>query len=142
MKLFSRKFLADTLAMITFSIIVKVFVELIVAKVTLLEYLGSCVVGTAINLIIGRPYGWLRDKVFAVFVKANAGRMKKLIVDTLIFVATQMPIYFLLLLCIGVDFKKILVACTTLTVIIPFLAGRPYGVVLDLFRRFFKINQE
>lgn len=130
-----RLFIADTLAMVIFSFVTGMAIELLIAKMDIMQSLTSRVVAIPLNLVTARPYGLYRD--FIVKRLNVKQRILKSLVDILIFVSFQVPVYIFVLLVAGADLEQIIKACSS--VIMFFLVlGRPYGLFLDFLRKLFK----
>jgi len=139
-KFFTKKFCADTLAMVSFSFIVEGTRELIVGM-TPEQTLYSRLAGIPIDLVIGRPYGkyldWLRAK-FKVDKKSSF--ITKAAVDIGAFVSAMMPIYIGVLYLLGVEPETIAASCTS-AALLQSIYGRPYGVYVDFLRKKVGVNE-
>lgn len=132
-----RKFFVDTFTMIIFSIIIGAVIEMGISRLTFWQFLQARFWGTIINLLTGRIYGVFRDWIFRIFKVRKEEKIKKALVDTFAFAIFQAPLYAFVLFVAGANVYQILTACSTLTAASSFLLGRPYGIFLDFFRRFF-----
>ena len=130
---------ADVIAMVLFSTIIGMAIELLLSGLTLTQSLQSRLTAIPLNLITARPYGLWRDWVGRRFKVESGGQIRQAIADTLAFLLFQVPLYFGILLLSGAHWKQALVACGTITLLSSFL-GRPYGLWLDAIRRIFRVR--
>ncbi len=127
----------DTAAMIAFSTSIAMSNEVFVAEMTPLQSLKARGIVTVVNALTARPYGKYRDFVFEkAGINENTGFAKKAVTDTLTFTTFQAPLYGAILAVSGADLDQVIAGTATITAISSFL-GRPYGVFLDIFRKFF-----
>jgi hypothetical protein len=132
-----RLFIADTLAMVIFSFVTGMAIELLIAKMDVMQSITSRVVAIPLNLLTARPYGLYRDLITKrVNVKH---RVLKGFIDILIFVSFQVPVYIFVLLVAGANLEQIVKACSSVITFFIFL-GRPYGLFLDFLRKLFKVK--
>jgi len=132
-----KKFLVDTLTMIIASFPAGLFNEVIIAGMTLGQSLYARFMAVWIDLLTARPYGIYRDFIFAHFGTTEACSLfKKGLTDVLSYVTFQVPVYVLILFCAGAEPKQIIVAASTCA-LFSTISGRPYGILLDWFRRLF-----
>lgn len=108
--------------------------------------LASRTYATAMNSVVGGPYGWWREKAFKVTnTNEESGKVRKTLVDLLAFNSFQVPMYATAiavgsLLSEGsVDWEKVREGATNLAVISP-LIGPTMGWYLDGFRRLFGVK--
>ncbi len=135
----NRKFWADTFAMITFSIVSGAAVELLIVRLSLWQTVQIRLTGIPIDLIIGRPYGWLRDRAFQFFKATQGGRLRRIGVDTLVFTGTQIPIYAIVLFAFdATPLQTLLASGGVIAVMI--ISGRPNGMYLEFCRRLFGVQ--
>lgn len=133
-----RRYLADTFAMVVFSVAVGAFVELVITGLTLEQTIRVRAAAIPISLLIGRPYGIYRDWVFRRWGGADRSRLQKTLLDTLANLTFQIPLYALILAWNGAALLQILTAAGSVLVIAG-LSGRPYGVFLGRCRRLFGV---
>lgn len=136
---------ADITAMIIFSTVLCMLIEIFIAGLTVFQSLQARAAAVPVNLVTGRPYGWFRDRLF-LFLKIDRSRRLMMILgDTLAFVVFQVPLYILVLLFAGATWYQIAVSSAFMSLTFS-LAGRPYGIFLDFCRnlagRFLKSCQE
>ena len=136
-----RRFLSDTFAMITFSTLVGMVIEIIVSGMTLEQSVQARLTAIPANLLTARLYGMFRDWMFRLFGAHEGGQVKKGIADILAFVLFQVPLYATILATSGANVRQIVTACGTVTIFSAFM-GRPYGVFLDFSRWLFKIKEQ
>jgi len=131
-----RRFLADTTAMIIFSTCVGMFIEIIVAGLTIEQ--SALVRLTAIPVILfaGRPYGIYRDWLLRCLPETSRTELSVSAVDTLANTSFQVSLYVILLAMNGASTEQVLKASTTAAVV-NFVIGRPYGYFLDFWRKLF-----
>lgn len=133
-----RRFLADTFAMVVFSTVAGMFVELVIADMTLAQSAQARVTAIPIMLITARPYGAFRDWVFVLSGAKTGGQVRRGLADIGAFVAFQLPLYAMILLLAGANLRQVAAACATATIILA-ISGRPYGVFLERCRRLFGV---
>ena len=128
-----RSFAADTLALILFFTTTGIINERFVAGMSWEQVFDARILGAVLMVPSGRPYGLWRDWLMRY---AGAGRLSKILWDTLALVSFQVPIYAAILAVSGAGSAELLRG--TLGVIVIMLAsGRPYGAFLNFVRRRF-----
>ena len=108
--------------------------------------LASRTYATAMNSVVGGPYGWWRERTFkATRTNENSGKIRRTLVDLLAFNTFQVPMYATAI-AIGslisegrIDWEKVRDGATNLAMISP-LIGPTMGWYLDGFRRLFGIK--
>ena len=133
-----RKFLADTTALITFSTVVGAANEIIVARMSVEQSVQARLTAIPIIMLTARPYGVYRDWVFRLSHADRSNQVRRMIADIVAFTTFQIPIYIANLLLTGATVAQIITACASAVVILV-LSGRPYGLLLELFRRIFGV---
>lgn len=133
-----RRYLADTFAMVFFSIAIGAFVELVITGLTIEQTIKIRATAIPVSLLIGRPYGIYRDWVFRRLGSAEKTLLQKTLLDTLINLTFQIPLYVLILTLNGATLLQILTAVSSILVIVG-LSGRPYGIFLGGCRWLFKV---
>ena len=136
----SRKLIADTFAMVTFSTIVGIIIELGIAGLTLPQSIHARVLAIPVNVLTGRPNAVFRDFLVKKIRAEKAGQIKKALVDVAAFVLFQVPLYALVLFLSGATISQIIVASGTV-VVFSTISGRPYGIFLGLSRKLFKVQK-
>lgn len=134
-----RRYLADTSALIVYSTVAGTFVELVVAGLTAEQCLRARLTAVPIILITGRPYGLYRDWIWRLSGADEGVAARRVIADTTAFVSFQLPVYWIVLLIAGASFWQIAAASVTATIIL-LVSGRPYGALLDVFRRLYRVT--
>jgi hypothetical protein len=130
-----RRYLADTSALLVWSTFAGMFTEIVIAGLTVEQSLYARLTALPIILITARPYGLYRDWIWRAW-RADEGAARHLIVDTAALISFQLPLYWMILAFVGATLSQIAAASVTAIVILA-VSGRPYGVVLDAFRRLF-----
>jgi hypothetical protein len=125
--------------LLVFSTLAALFTEIVIAGLSLSQSAHARVIAVPVIIVTARPYGVYRDWVLMLFRADGAGqRLRRLMADTAAFLSFQLPIYWMILALAGVDPRQIAVSSAGATVAIC-ISGRPYGVLLDLFRRLFGV---
>jgi len=142
-KMSSRKTLADTFSLITWSFIVETPRELFIGM-TIAQTFYSRLAGIPVDLVIGRPYGiyldWIRGKFNAeeprgIFTKS---RLKRIFADTFALTSFMMPVYTIILhYLIGINWETTFLAVISA---IPYSLwqGAPYGIYNSWIRKLIK----
>ena len=133
-----RRYLADTSALLVFSTFAGVFTEILIAGLTVEQSLYARVTALPVTLVTARPYGVYRDWIWRTW-RGDDGAARRVIVDTAALVSFQLPLYWMILAFVGATLWQIGAASVTAIVILA-VSGRPYGVVLDAFRRLFGVT--
>jgi len=134
-----KKFLADTFAMILFSLIVGGFVELVITGLTLEQTIKIRATAIPISLIIGRPYGLYRDWIFKTITSNNKTALQTFLLDTFANLTFQIPLYILILLLNGATLVQVFTAVSSILIIVS-ISGRPYGIFLNFCRKLFGVS--
>ena len=130
-----RKYIADTLALLVFSTLAALFTEIVIAGLSLSQSAHARVIAVPVIIVTARPYGVYRDWVLRRFLAEAAGqRLRRVVADTTAFLSFQLPIYWMILALAGANLRQIAVSSAGAIAAIC-ISGRPYGVLLDLFRR-------
>ncbi len=130
---------ADIVAMVVFSTIVGMSIELGVAGLSISETLRARAIAIPMNLGTGRPYGVFRDRMLSVIGSGQRPRFRKIVADTLSFILFQIPLYATVLLVSGASIAQAAIACLTMSGSFA-VSGRPFGLFLDATRRLFRVN--
>jgi hypothetical protein len=128
-----RSFIADTLALIVFFTATGIVNERFVAGMSWEQVLHARLLGTALMIPVGRPYGVWRDGIMR---RAGAGRFSQLLWDSLALVSFQVPIYAAIIWVSGASGHGLLRGVFGAAVIMLVL-GRPYGAFLNWIRSLF-----
>jgi len=127
-------FIADTFALVTFALVVGMFIEVVVSGLTLEQSFQSRLLAIPLNVIVARPYGLYRDWLFSIINTENKGRIIDCIIDIIAFLTFMIPQYIAVLWWVGAQADQILIACTS-AIIMSVVVGRPYGLYLVFCRR-------
>lgn len=129
----SRSWLADTAALLSFFTVTGLLNERFIAGMTWEQVLHARLLGAALMLPVGRPYGLWRDWMLG---HAGTSRASQLLWDSLALMSFQVPIYAAILAVSGASGDSLLRG--TLGAAVMMLAlGRPYGAYLNRVRRLF-----
>ena len=129
-----RMFLADTLSMTVFSAVLCMAIEIFLSGLTFGQSLTARLAAVPTNLLTGRAYGLYRDWLFRFARLSEDSWIQSAIVDTVAFLSFQVPLYGVVLMIAGATMKQIAVSAASMTLIFA-LAGRPYGLFLQLCRK-------
>ncbi|MDX2320104.1 MAG: L-alanine exporter AlaE [Moritella sp.] len=133
-----RNAAADTFAMVVFSFVVGMLIEIFVSGMSFERSLASRVVSIPVNIAIAYPYGLYRDFIIKTGAKLVKSKLTKKFGDTFAYVSFQSPAYALILLSVGADFAQIVTAVSSNAVVSCFV-GVFYGLFLDLCRKIFRV---
>ena len=128
-----RAFIADTAALILFFTTTGVINERYVAGMAWEQVFHARVLGAALMVPTGRPYGIWRDWVMQ---HGRPGRLSRLLWDSTALVSFQVPIYAAIIAVSGASGPALLQGILGATVIMLAL-GRPYGAFLNWVRMLF-----
>ncbi|MGX5174782.1 L-alanine exporter AlaE [Aliikangiella sp. IMCC44653] len=121
----------DIFALNSFSYLVSAPIELIIAGMSWQEHLQVRLVAAILNTLVAVPFGWWRAFIVRLTnLNVRDSFIKVYLVDTLIFLSFQLPLYVGNLVLGGAEMSEILAATITITLIAGLL-GRPYGIYLD-----------
>ncbi|GGH47751.1 L-alanine exporter AlaE [Frigidibacter albus] len=129
----SRSWLADTAALLSFFTVTGLLNERFIAGMTWDQVLHARLLGAALMVPVGRPYGLWRDWMLR---HAGASRASQILWDSLALMSFQVPIYAAILAVSGATGGSLLRGTLGAAVIMLAL-GRPYGAYLNLVRRLF-----
>lgn len=107
---FNRAMIADVFAMITFSLVVGMSVELL-AGLSLEQSVMSRLLSIPVNLIIARPYGLYRDWMMLRGRVWKGGFVRLTLLDALAYLSFQTPVYAVLVASTGAGLDQVLAAC-------------------------------
>ena len=136
-----RAALADTFAMVVFSFVTGMIIEIMVSGLSFEQSLMSRLISIPVNVIIAWPYGFFRDRVIRMARSLSPKRRVKSLADFLAYVVFQSPIYILVLLAVGADVEQIFTAVTS-NALISGILGVVYGVFLEQCRKWFNVQSE
>jgi len=129
-----RAFIADTTALILFFTSTGVINERFIAGMSWDQVLHARLLGAALMVPVGRPYGVWRDYVMRHAQSTN--RLLQLLWDSVALVSFQVPIYVAIIAISGASGRGLWLGVLGATVMMLVL-GRPYGVFLNRVRRLF-----
>lgn len=125
---------ADILAMITYSTVIGLIVEIFIAKLTLGQSLRSRATSIPANFLTARPYGLYRDWVKNQLTSRLSGAAWVIVADIIAFSSFQVPLYIVILMISGATLEQAVRSSVTV-LFVSLVSGRPYGILLEFFRR-------
>jgi L-alanine exporter len=128
-------FIADTTALILFFTTTGMFNERFLAGMAWEQVFHARLLGAALMVPVGRPYGVWRDWVMH---HARPNRVSQLAWDSLALVSFQVPIYAAIIAVSGASGRGLLRGVTGATFLMLVL-GRPYGAFLNWVRALFGV---
>lgn len=128
-----RAFIADTLALIIFFTTTGIINERFIAGMTWEQVLHARLLGAALMVPVGRPYGIWRDWLVR---RASPNSLSRLLWDSLALVSFQVPIYAAIIAIGGASGRGLLLGVIGATFMMLAL-GRPYGAFLNRVRALF-----
>lgn len=131
----NRTWLADTLALMSFTITTGMFIEIAIVGMTFQQSLYSRLLCQPVNIVTGRLYGIYRDKIIKTVSGKKVSKITEMLGDIIAYITFQLPLYIVILLSIGMDLPSIAKAAMTQTLALLVL-GAPYGYWLTLVRKF------
>lgn len=129
-----KLFLADTLSMTVFSTVLCMSIEIGLAGLTFGQSLTARFAAVPTNLLTGRAYGLYRDGLFRILRTRPDSWFQAALTDTVSFLTFQVPLYGIVLMIAGASLKQMALSAGGMTVIFA-LAGRPYGIFLQVCRK-------
>jgi hypothetical protein len=130
-----RSYVADTTALIAIFTTTGVINERFVAGMTWEQVLNARLIGAALMVPVGRPYGVWRDWMMQ---HASSTRVSRVFWDGLALLSFHVPIYAVIIGFSGARECGLLrgvVGAAALMI----LLGRPYGAFLNMVRRLFAL---
>lgn len=131
-----RVFIADTTALILFFTTTGVLNEHFIAGMQWNQVLHARLLGAALMVPVGRPYGVWRDYVMR---RATSRRLSRIVWDSLALVTFQVPIYAVIIAVNGARGRGLWLG-TLSAAIMMLVLGRPYGAFLLGVRRLFGVS--
>jgi hypothetical protein len=129
-----RAFIADTTALILFFTTTGLINERFIAGMNWDQVLHARILGAALMVPVGRPYGVWRDYVMR---RAQADNpLSQVLWDSVALVSFQVPIYAAIIAISGASGRGLWLGILGATVMMLVL-GRPYGAFLNVVRRLF-----
>ncbi|MCW8327474.1 L-alanine exporter AlaE [Photobacterium sp. SDRW27] len=133
-----RNAAADTFAMVIFSFITGMLIEVFVSGMTFEQSLASRTLSIPVNIAIAWPYGVFRDYVIRQGHRLSPTSWMKGLSDMVAYVLFQSPVYAAILWVVGADVDQIITAVTS-NAFVSGMLGVVYGQFLDLCRRMFRV---
>jgi hypothetical protein len=134
-KLYRRRaFIADTTALILFFTTTGFINERFIAGMSWDQVLHARLLGAALMVPVGRPYGVWRD--FVIRRAQSGNRVSQILWDSVALVSFQVPIYAVIIAVSGASGRGLWFGVLGATVMMLVL-GRPYGAFLNGVRRLF-----
>lgn len=136
-----RKFIAYTLPGIFFSI-GGVFNEFFIAQMNVKQILASRILSIVIRIATSWIYGETRDMFLSFFKyhEKEGKNFKYWAVNTFCSVYFGGSLYLIILYVSGANHDQVKMALGTVLLVNAFL-GYPYGILIDLSKKFFKVNK-
>lgn len=132
-----RQTLIDIWAMNSFSYVVSLPIEIVIAGMSWQEHFQVRFAALILNTLVARPFGMWRDFVmYKTATSDSSSFLRKYLCDTLIFLSFQMPLYVGNMILGGASWLEIGKAALTVSLIAGLL-GRPYGMYLDFLNQRF-----
>ncbi len=128
-----REVVADVFALITFSLVTGMIIEILIAGLSLEQSMMSRLLSIPVNLIIARPYGIYRDWIMVRGQSQGCSQLRLTFLDIIAYVTFQLPVYGMLVAGAGASVHQIIVACAMQVGGFVLLA-RPYGLYLQVCR--------
>ena len=132
----TRTFVADTAALIVFFTVTGIFNERFLAGMSWDQVLHARLIGAALMVPVGRPYGVWRDWVLQ---RASPSRASWFLWDSVALVSFQVPIYLAIIAVSGASGQGLLQGGLGATAIM-LVCGRPYGAFLVWVRSLFGVR--
>lgn len=129
----SRHWLADTLALISFTVVTGMFIEIAIVGMTLKQSVISRLMCQPLNIGLGRIYGIYRDFIIKKICGNKPSRIRETLGDIISYLTFQLPPYIGILILVGMDMDGILTASVSQTLALVVL-GAPYGRWLSFVR--------
>lgn len=126
-------YVADTLALILFFTTTGIINERFIAGMTWEQVLHARLIGGALMIPVGRPYGMWRDWMMS---HAKANRSSQLLWDSLALMSFQVPIYAAIIAFSGASGDGLIRGMLGAAAMM-ILLGRPYGAFLNWIRHLF-----
>lgn len=134
----AKSFIADTLALFVFFTITGVVNERYIVGMTWEQVFHARLLGTAVMVPIGRPYGLWRDWVMQ---RASNNAMSYSFWDSVALLTFQTPVYATIIFFSGARGSGLLFGILGAALMMLIL-GRPYGAFLSFIRRLFDLPDD
>lgn len=133
-----RNAAADTFAMVVFSFVAGMAIEIFVSGMTFEQSLASRMLSIPVNIAIAWPYGVFRDYMLRQGSRLSPSSWMKNLADLLAYVLFQSPVYAAILWTVGADMDQIITAVTS-NAAVSCVMGVIYGYFLDVCRKMFRV---
>lgn len=133
-----RNAAADTFAMVVFSFVAGMAIEIFVSGMTFEQSLASRMLSIPVNIVIAWPYGVFRDYMLRQGARLSPSSWMKNLADLLAYVLFQSPVYAAILWTVGADMDQIITAVTS-NAAVSCVMGVIYGYFLDVCRKMFRV---
>lgn len=133
-----RNAAADTFAMVVFSFVAGMAIEIFVSGMTFEQSLASRMLSIPVNIAIAWPYGVFRDYMLRQGSRLSSSSWMKNLADLLAYVLFQSPVYAAILWTVGADMDQIITAVTS-NAAVSCVMGVIYGYFLDVCRKMFRV---
>jgi len=131
---------ADTFAMVIYCSVVNMMIEIFLSGMSFEQSLSSRLVAIPVNILIAWPYGFYRDWMMRYARRLSPAKWMKNLADVVAYVTFQSPVYVLILLSVGADWRQIAAAVSS-NIVVSMVMGAAYGYFLDYCRRLFRVSQ-
>lgn len=128
-----RRVFADTFALVVFSTIAGLLVEVGISSLTVAQSARIRLAAIPLCMLTGRPYGAYRDYLFRLAAPTSEMFLGRFFLDVFANVSFQVPLYAALLMMNGASFGQTTEAAIGVCCISA-ICGRPYGAFLSLCR--------
>jgi hypothetical protein len=128
-----RAFLADTTALVLFFTATGILNERFISGMEWNEVLQARLLGAALMIPVGRPYGMWRDMLMR---RAGPGRWSQIFWDSMALMSFQVPIYAAIIAISGASGRGLWMGILGAACIM-LVSGRPYGAFLNWIRRLY-----
>ena len=134
----NRAFIADTSALILFFTTTGIINEHFIAGMSWDQVLHARLLGAALMVPVGRPYGLWRDWLMRY---ARPNRISRLLWDSLALVSFQVPIYAAIIATTGASGSGLMFGVLGAAAIM-LVCGRPYGAFLGWVRSLLDVQSD
>ena len=134
----SRAFVADTVALILCFTTTGIINEHFIAGMAWGQVLNARLLGAALMVPVGRPYGIWRDWIMR---HARPNRVSRLLWDSLALVSFEVPVYAAIIAASGASGRGLLFGVLGATAIM-LACGRPYGAFLNQVRSLLHVRSD
>ena len=135
----ARSAAADIFALVVYSFIVGMAIEVFLSGMSFSQSLSSRLLSIPVNILIAWPYGIYRDWFIRQSQRCSPTGTAKIVADLLAYVSFQSPVYAIILWSVGADGAQIIAAVTS-NAVVSMAMGVAYGYFLDYCRWLFKVS--